>query len=67
MSSHEAPGADGKLIRETNWLAIITGFVAAFALSYLWFGPLFGKSWAAGSHGISGPALSLWAIAWGRC
>jgi Protein of unknown function (DUF1761) len=40
---------------DMNWLAIGVGFVAAFALSFLWFGPLFGRAWAAGSHGITRP------------
>ncbi len=40
---------------DLNWLATIVGFVAAFALSFLWFGPLFGKAWARGSHGITPP------------
>lgn len=41
---------------EMNWPAVLSGFVAAFALSFLWFGPLFGRAWAAGSHGITLPA-----------
>jgi Protein of unknown function (DUF1761) len=40
---------------DINWLATGVGFVAAFTLSFLWFGPLFGKAWAAGSHGITLP------------
>jgi hypothetical protein len=39
-----------------NWLAVLVGTVAAFALGMLWFGPLFGRVWAAGSHGITRPA-----------
>jgi hypothetical protein len=40
-----------------SWTAIIAGTIAAFALGMLWFNPrLFGKGWAAGSHGITPPA-----------
>jgi Protein of unknown function (DUF1761) len=38
-----------------NWLATLVGAAVAFGLSFLWFGPLFGKAWAAGSHGITPP------------
>lgn len=53
---------------DMNWPAVIAGFAAAFALSFLWFGPLFGKAWAAGSHGLTRPermpvlALALYAV-----
>ncbi len=30
---------------ELNWLAILVATVAAFALGWLWYGPLFGKAW----------------------
>ncbi|SPH17404.1 hypothetical protein DEA8626_00922 [Defluviimonas aquaemixtae] len=39
-----------------NWPAIIVGTLIAFALGMLWFGPIFGKAWAKGSHGIKPPA-----------
>jgi hypothetical protein len=39
-----------------NWPAVIAGTVAAFGFAWLWFGPLFGKAWAAGSHAIQPPA-----------
>jgi hypothetical protein len=40
-----------------SWSAVIAGTIAAFALGMLWFSPrLFGKGWAAGSHGITPPA-----------
>jgi hypothetical protein len=40
-----------------SWPAIIAGTIAAFALGMLWFSPrMFGKGWAAGSHGITPPA-----------
>ena len=29
-----------------NWLAIVTSVVASFAIGSLWYGPLFGKTWA---------------------
>jgi hypothetical protein len=53
---------------EINWLATLVGAAAAFGLSFLWFGPLFGKAWAAGSHNIAPPerlpvlALAIYAI-----
>lgn len=30
----------------TDWLAIAIGFVVAFFLSFLWWGPIMGKKWA---------------------
>ena len=40
-----------------NWLAVIVGTALAFGLRMIWFSPmLFGKGWAAGSHGITAPA-----------
>ncbi len=33
-----------------NWLAVIAGTVLAFAIGWLWYGPLFGRAWAAGSR-----------------
>lgn len=38
---------------EINWIATGAGFVAAIALAFLWYGLLFGKAWAAGSHNIT--------------
>jgi Protein of unknown function (DUF1761) len=29
-----------------NWLAILVAVVASFAIGGLWYGPLFGKTWA---------------------
>ena len=43
------------MLTHVNWLAVITGAVAAFALGMLWFGPIFGNAWAAGSHNIAPP------------
>jgi Protein of unknown function (DUF1761) len=40
---------------DVNWLAVIVGAAVAFGLSFLWFGPLFGRAWAAGSHNITRP------------
>ena len=31
-----------------NWVAIVVATLAYFALSWAWFGPLFGKNWADG-------------------
>ncbi|WP_284164298.1 DUF1761 domain-containing protein [Frigidibacter sp. SD6-1] len=44
------------MLSDINWLAVLVGTAAAFALGMVWFGPLFGRIWAAGSHGISPPA-----------
>jgi len=30
-----------------NWLAVLIAIVAAFVFGWLWYGPLFGKTWAA--------------------
>jgi len=32
-----------------NWLAIIVASVVSFAIGWIWYGPLFGKVWLAGS------------------
>lgn len=29
-----------------NWLAILTSILAAFVFGFLWYGPIFGKTWA---------------------
>src|SRR5262249_30889084 len=29
-----------------NWLAIAVAVIAAFVFGFLWYGPLFGKTWA---------------------
>lgn len=39
-----------------DWLAVFVGTAVAFGLGMVWFGPLFGKVWAKGSHGILPPA-----------
>jgi hypothetical protein len=41
---------------QMNWPATLSGTAVAFAFAWLWFGPLFGKAWAAGSHDIQPPA-----------
>jgi hypothetical protein len=38
-----------------NWTAVIAGTVVCYGLGFLWFGPFFGKAWAAGSHNITPP------------
>lgn len=39
-----------------NWLAVVAGTVAAFALGMAWFSPsMFGKRWASGSQDIQTP------------
>ena len=38
-----------ELTAGVNWLAVIIGFVLAFALGWLWYSPrLFGRKWAEG-------------------
>ncbi|WP_417321567.1 DUF1761 domain-containing protein [Erythrobacter aureus] len=32
---------------ELNWIAIVAAAVSAFVLGGLWYGPLFGRKWAA--------------------
>jgi hypothetical protein len=32
---------------ELNWLAILVAALSAFPLGFAWYGPLFGKAWAA--------------------
>lgn len=41
---------------DINLLATGIGIVAAIAQGFLWYGPLFGKAWAKGSHNITPPA-----------
>lgn len=42
-----------------NWWAIIVATLAAFALGWLWYGPLFGKKWleALGKEELNPPPL----------
>lgn len=43
-------------VENLNWVAVIVGTFAAFALGMLWFSSrLFGKTWASGSHDIKPP------------
>lgn len=44
------------LLAQVNWLAILAGTVAAYALGMVWFGQIFGRVWATGSHNITPPA-----------
>jgi Protein of unknown function (DUF1761) len=32
---------------EINWLAVVLAALSAFPLGFVWYGPLFGKAWAA--------------------
>ena len=43
-----------EITANVNWLAVIVGAVVAYALGWLWYGPLFGKTWS-GGLGISVP------------
>lgn len=38
-----------ELTNNVDWLAVIVGFIAAFALGWLWYSPkMFGEKWAKG-------------------
>lgn len=53
-----------EILTNVNWSAVIAGTIVSYGLGFLWFGPLFGKPWAAGSHGITAPTrLPLVAMA----
>jgi Protein of unknown function (DUF1761) len=43
------------VMMQMNWLAVVLGTVLAFGFAWIWFGPVFGKTWAAGTHGIRPP------------
>jgi hypothetical protein len=43
-------------MEDVNWPAVLLGTALAFGLGMVWFGPLFGRVWARGSHGINPPA-----------
>jgi Protein of unknown function (DUF1761) len=45
-----------EILTSVNWTAVIAGTIASFGLGFLWFGPIFGKIWSAGSHGITVPS-----------
>ena len=36
-------------IGDLDWFAVVVGAVVFLAVGYLWFGPLFGKQWSAGT------------------
>lgn len=44
------------MLQSVNWPAVILGTILAFGLGMFWFGAIFGKGWAAGSHNITPPA-----------
>ncbi|MBK6768267.1 MAG: DUF1761 domain-containing protein [Ardenticatenales bacterium] len=41
--THEEDGME--LLEHVNWIAIVVCVVAAMALGFVWYGPLFGKLW----------------------
>jgi hypothetical protein len=43
-------------LRRVNWTAVLVGTGLAYALAMVWFGKLFGRIWAKGSHDIQPPA-----------
>ncbi len=53
-----------ELTDNINWLAVLVGTIAGFALGWLWYSPfLFGKKWAEGSGVQLGDASSMPAAA----
>src|SRR5258705_12057280 len=52
-----------------NWIAIIIATVAAMVIGFLWYGPVFGKTWMAltgrgmGTGESPGPLYALTALA----
>lgn len=40
---------DDSMMAHVNWLAVVVAAIAPFAVGFLWYGPLFGKAWMAGS------------------
>ncbi len=38
-----------------NWAAVLLGTALAFGLGWVWYGMVFRKAWALGSHGITPP------------
>ena len=52
-----------------NWIAIIVATAAAMVIGYLWYGPVFGKTWMAltgrgmGTGQSAGPLYALTALA----
>ena len=47
-----------EIVAGVNWTAVLAGFVAAYALGFLWYGFLFNRAWSSG-HGLSGPPERL--------
>ena len=43
------------MLSALNWPAVLLGTVASFALGMVWFGKLFGTTWAMGSHNLKLP------------
>ncbi|MGH7443371.1 MAG: DUF1761 domain-containing protein [Longimicrobiales bacterium] len=37
------------MMASINWLGVLLAVLASFALGFLWYGPLFGKTWMAAS------------------
>lgn len=44
------------ILLNVNWPAVLAGTLVSFGLGMVWFGKLFGRVWAEGSHGIKPPA-----------
>jgi len=48
-----------EITANVNWLAVLLGAVLAFIVGWLWYGPLFGRQWAAGNGVEMGTASSM--------
>lgn len=45
-----------KILTSVNWPAVFLGTVLAYGLGMVWFGRIFGRTWAKGSHDIQPPS-----------
>ena len=44
------------ILLNVNWPAVVLGTLVSYGLGMVWFGRLFGRVWAQGSHDIKPPA-----------
>jgi hypothetical protein len=49
----------GEIIDGVSWIGVVVGAVAAFIVGWLWYGPIFGKQWAAGNNVEMNTASSM--------
>lgn len=50
------------MLTNVNWLAVISGAIAAYALGMAWFGPIFGKVWRADAGAMDGAQMPMGAM-----